>query len=562
MYHRQILHLGTYMSDILYNLIKDNAYKSQEIQEVSFNSQDKTTNWLFDFKGLGLSKSFLQEYAKRFWNVFKDRYGSDLQIGGMETGAIPLIAGISLCENAERDVANFYIRKSRKKSDLANLIEGEVRQDIPIILVDDILNRGRTIKKQVLILEELGHKVSAVFVCLRFRDMSYYKELTEKGIEIFSIYELDDFSRILPVQNLKEETRARLPVKYSAEYKVTLTTKPNLYLVLPKSAPLLVGDYIYMGADDGSFFCLRADTGDVVWTYKVLFGAHGKRIFSSPAVYKDKVIFGAYDGNVYCLDRFSGKRAWVFVDADWVGSSPCVEERRGIVFVGLEFGLINKRGGIVAIDMGTGNAIWKNYAMAGLTHASPAYNEEHNLVVCGCNDNYVYALDAGTGEIRWKFETQAEIKYGAVFDMERNLVVCASLDGGVYVLNTKDGSLYHRFEAQFGFYSTPVLIDGLIIIGSLDKHVYCFNVETKKVIWSFETAGRIFASPAYDRGNVFIGSNDGRLYEFETRSGALVSSIQLTERIVNKIQIGRARDGKRQLYIPTHVCELYKMNEQ
>lgn len=49
------------MSRILFNLIQNKVYKEQEIQEVSFNSTDKKTNWIFDFKGQGLSKVFLED---------------------------------------------------------------------------------------------------------------------------------------------------------------------------------------------------------------------------------------------------------------------------------------------------------------------------------------------------------------------------------------------------------------------------------------------------------------------------------------------------------------------
>lgn len=550
------------MSDILFSIIKDKVYEDEAIQDVSRNSQEKVITWIFNFKGQGLSKVFLQEYARCFWNVFGNKANTQIQIGGMEAGAIPLITGVTLFAPEGPSVSGFYVRKSRKKSDLANLIEGELFSSVPIILVDDIIKSGATMRKQIKILEDLGHRVSAIFVCLRFMDMAAYRDLSDKGIEIKSIFELDDFKDVLPVRNLVVKPAIPLPEKYVFDYKVALTDKPNLYLVIPKSAPLLAGEYLYMGVDGGLFYCLKAGDGSKIWTYTVLFGEAGKRIFSSPVAYEDRVLFGAYDGNLYCLDRFTGKREWVFTDADWIGSSPCVDAVNGIVYIGLEFGLFKKHGGVAAIDIRTGKVKWKNYTMTGLTHASPAHGKESNLVVCGCNDNYLYAFDARTGEIIWKFETRGEIKYGAVFDEKRGLVIFGSLDASVYVLQSKDGALYHKFEAQDGFYSTPILKDNLVVIGSLDKIVYCFNLDTKEIEWTFETQGRIFASPVLDDGSIFIGSNDGRLYELDIQTGKVLATIQLTERIVNKIQIGHWADGKRILYIPTHTGELYRVKEK
>ncbi|MDB5259782.1 MAG: hypothetical protein JWN37_13 [Candidatus Nomurabacteria bacterium] len=544
----------------LFNFIKDKIYEQEKINEVSLNSSDRPGGLFFNFKNQSLAKDFLKEYSESFWKEFKDKYNR-VQVGGMESGALPLIACLSIFAPDNVCVTGFYVRKSRKKDGLGNLIEGELNKSDPIILVDDILNSGSTIKKQIKILEEQGYRVSSVFVCLRYRDLSFYKDLTDSGINVVSIFDLNDFSDVLPVKNIKLSERILYDEKYIFQYKVTLTNKPNLYVVVPKSAPLLKDNYIYMGADDGNFFCLNKENGGVVWKYKILFGSKGKRILSSPNIYKNKVIFGAYDGNVYCLDRLLGKREWVFSDADWVGSSPCIDYESGIVFIGLEFGLIEKKGGVVAIDINSGKEKWKYYSMLGQTHASPSYNKKYNMVICGCNDGFIYSFNAESGEVLWKFKTKGEIKYGAIFNESMGQVIIASLDGGVYILSVKYGSLYYRFEGMFGFYSTPVLTDNKIIIGCLDKKVYCFNIITKETEWQFETGGRVFSSPIIDGESVFVGSNDGVLYELDIKTGVKVSIVRLTERIVNKIEIERDSQGKRILYIPTHVSELYKYVE-
>ncbi|MFZ1627062.1 MAG: PQQ-binding-like beta-propeller repeat protein [Candidatus Moraniibacteriota bacterium] len=548
------------MSKILHQIIAEKVYKEKEIRSIS-EAGGKPVSWIFDFKSQSLRKDFIREYAAYFWRSFDNQFPGTIQIGGMETGAIPLVTGVSVLAPENRRVNVFYIRKSRKKSDLANLLEGELTDD-PIVLVDDILNQGRTMRKQIAIIKELGKQVSAIFVCIRYRDLSHYQDLIDHGIAIVSIFELNDFQDVFPVRNIVDTVPDPKELnRYQIEYRVKLTDKPNLYLVVPKSAPLLADEYLYMGADDGNFFCIRVADGQKIWSYRVVFGAKGKYIHSSPAVYRDRLIFGAYDGNLYCLNRFTGKLQWVFSDADWIGSSPCVNETDGVVYVGLEFGLPGKHGGVVAIDIETGGAKWKNYTFPGLTHASPVYNAKSDLVVCGSNDTECYALRSGTGEIVWQFKTLGEVKYGAVFDDARDLVIFGGMDGSVYVLRTRDGMLCRRFEARFGFYSTPALRDGKIIIGSLDKKVYCFDLETGGTAWEFETAGRIFSSPALDGGSVFIGSNDGRLYELEVSSGKALAVVQLSERIVNRIQISHQPDGKRSLFIPTHACELYKVKE-
>ena len=548
------------MSNPLYETIIRRVYR-EDVRTIS-KAGGSPMKWIMDFKSQALSRDFLREYARCFWNAVQEEFPGPIQIGGMESGAIPLITGVSVFASDDRTVHAFYIRKSRKKSDLANLIEGDLTDD-PIILVDDILNAGRTMRKSVRILEDSGHSVAAVFVCVRYRDLAYYWDLIDKGIKVFSIFELDDFRNDIPVRNIvgTEKIAPKLD-KYKIDFRVRLTDRPNLYAVIPKSGPVLAGRYVYIGVDDGGFHCIRSDDGANVWTYRVLFGALGRRIFSTPAIYQDKVIFGAYDGNLYCLNRFTGKREWVFSDADWIGSSPCVNERDGVVYVGLEFALSGRRGGVAAVDIRTGRLKWGNYSFPGLAHASPIYNGQSGLVVCGSNDHTFYAMRASTGEIVWQFQTTGEVKYGAVFDDARNLVVFGSMDGGVYVLRVDDGSLYHRFDARFGFYSTPALSGSRVIIGSLDKLVYCFDLDEKLTLWTFETSGRVFASPMIDGKSIFIGSNDGCLYEIDADSGQAVSVTQFTERIVNRILTSNEGDGHRVLFVPTHACELYRLGER
>lgn len=548
------------MSKMLREIIIRRVYK-EEIRPIS-EAGGKSAKWILDFKSQALSRDFLREYARCFWDIFQHEFPGPVQIGGMESGAIPLVTGVSVFAPEGKQANAFYIRKSRKKNDLANLVEGELTDD-PIILVDDILNTGTTLRKQIKILEESGHKVTAIFVCIRYRNLSAYQDLINRGMAIRSIFELDDFRNELPVHNLVETTPRPVETdRYKIDYRIRLTDRPNLYAVVPKSGPLLIGEYIYLGSDDGGFHCVRTDDGARVWTYRVPFGSAGKYIFSTPVAYQDKVIFGAYDGNLYCLNRFTGKREWVFSDADWIGSSPCVNECNGVVYVGLEFALPGKQGGVAAVDIETGKLKWGSYSFMGLAHASPAYNAKNNLVVCGANDHTFYAMNAETGEIVWQFKTTGEVKYGAVFDDEHNLVVFGSMDGGVYVLRVHDGLLHHRFDARFGFYSTPVLSGKRIIIGSLDKRVYCFDLEKKSTEWACETAGRIFASPAIDAESIFIGSNDGRLYEIDEGSGKVTAVVQFTERIVNRVQVVKDEGGKKVIYVLTHACELYRIREE
>lgn len=510
--------------------------------------------WIFDFKRILLRPETLDLVSELFWERFEKEY--PFQVGGLESASIPLIAGIVMKSVQKgKPVHGFFIRKSRKKSGLLRMIEGELT-DEKIILVDDLVNHGWALMRQVEVLEGLGKKVSAIFVILRYRDESYYDYFRNKGIRIFSLFTLDNFTHTLKVKNLVDAKAVPTPMPFKVAWYFK-SNNPNYFYVVPKSAPAIDAEKLYFGGDNGSFWAVNQNDGSVAWKHRIFFGSRGKMIFSSPALHNRSVYFGAYDGNLYALDTETGKKKWIFMDADWIGSSPCVAPDLNLVFVGLEFGLWKKEGGIVALDADTGKKKWE-YPLPGLTHSSPAYSKEHSMVVCGCNDFSVYAFNARNGKLLWEFETRGEVKASFAFDEERSLVAFGSFDRCVYVVRTQTGELVHKIETDEAIYSTPRIHAGYLYVASLDKHLYCIDLETGSVIWKFETQGRIFASPEIVGDKVYIGSNDGRLYELDAKTGAHTALFQATERITNKVAYNAETE---KLFLPTFANEIYCLSK-
>lgn len=534
----------------LKTVIVKKVFVSGSDERMTSNS-GKDQAWLFDFRRAILEPDVLDLYTSIFFTHYSDP--SSIQVGGMEVAAVPLVAGIVQKSTAlGTPVPGFFVRKSRKKYNLMRAVEGTLHVDKKIILVDDLLNSGTSIIQQVEVLESMGHSVSEVFVMLRFRDEAFYTGLHERGVKITNLFELNDFSDVLPVANLLPHTHPQMLEPFSVLWRFA-SPEPNLAYVVPKSAPVIDDEYVYFGSDSGYFWCLDQTTGDIVWKFKVPFGADGKYIFSTPVLSRGLVIFGAYDGNLYALDAKTGKRVWTFFDADWIGSSPCVAEDLGLVYVGLEFGLFHKQGGIAAVDIQTGEKKWSK-EMGGLTHASPAYSKKYQTVMCGSNNGHVYAFDAKTGEQKGEIVTQGEVKYGIAVNEEYGWFAFGSFDGHVYVRDLATGNEVVTFDALSAIYSTP-LFDGMMLyVASLDKNIYCFDVAQKKKVWEFNTTARVFASPVLIEGKLYIGSNTGRLCELDSKTGKQTGFLQLAERIVNRIAYN---EQTKTFFIPTVANEIY-----
>lgn len=503
--------------------------------------------WLFDFRALLLQPRWLHRFAE----IFLDLYGQQapFQVCGMESAAISLVAAI-VVKSAERGkpINGLYIRKSRKRVGLTKQIEGTPTTD-PVILVDDLINSGGTFHKQIKILSDAGLVVTDIFALLRFRDMEAYEEVSgQGGVRVTTIFSLSDFS--IPL----EQTRA--PHTPHDTYEVLWrfsAAEPSHNIVVQKSAPVLDAEHLYFGTDCGILYALSQKNGAIVWEFTVGKHPRGKGILSSPALHDGVLYFGAYDGAVYALDAKNGSVLWTYTEADWVGSSPSLAPKQHTLYIGLEFGLIGKRGGVVALDMHTGKKLWlqKNPA---LTHCSPLYIEEEGLVICGSNNSTVYAYDATSGEPLWHYAVAGDVKSSFAYDPHTRHVLFGTLGGQLYAVDARTGTPLYSKDLKGGMYSTPLVQGTVVYSTSLDKCIYAIDIPTGRTKWTHETSGRIFSSPTLFQQSLWVGSNDGKLYELDPETGKLLSFFQATEKIVNKIAYNAETKN---VFLPTCANEIY-----
>lgn len=532
----------------LHEAIKNHALirAAEGVKIIKSEYTGEQADWVFDFRSLLLQPKWLNQYAEIFWEEYEEKY--PFQVCGMETAAIPLVAAIVM-KGIERgtSVNGFYFRKSRKRYDLMKQIEGTVTKD-PVVIVDEIINRGGTIHKQLVILEELQATVKDVFGILRFRELDAYSQISERGVALNTLYTLEDFNIPLQTTAAPEIPQPSFDVVWRFQ-----APDPSFHLVVQKSAPALDDVRVFFGTDSGTCYALHQDTGEVTWQFTTASQPQGKGILSSPALHNGTIYFGAYDGNVYALDTESGNLRWKYTDADWIGSSPALAPDLNLLFIGLEFSLWRKRGGIAALDMKTGKEVWKALHPM-LTHGSPLYIQKENMVVIGSNDGVLYAYNAQTGSLLWTYATEGDIKTTPAYDPKRRAILVASMDGKLYGISALNGNPVAVFEAGAGIYSIPLIHEDTVYISSLDKKLYALDLDTFEPRWVYETAGRIFSSPIIADGSVWIGSNDGRLYELDPRNGSLKSFFQATERVVARIAYN---EKTKQIFMHTVADELY-----
>src|SRR4029077_10981721 len=116
-------------------------------------------------------------------------------------------------------------------------------------------------------------------------------------------------------------------------------------------------------------------------------------------------------------------------------------------------------------------------------------------------DGKFYALDARTGNPRWKFTTGGERRFEAK---------------GLHGMQPKNQTIADPFDI---YLSSPVVADGTLYFGSGDGNLYALDALTGDLRWKFKTGDVVHASPAFVNGVVFVGSWDSYFYAVDAKTG-------------------------------------------
>jgi outer membrane protein assembly factor BamB len=106
------------------------------------------------------------------------------------------------------------------------------------------------------------------------------------------------------------------------------------------------------------------------------------------------------------------------------------------------------------------------------------------------------------------------------------IVYFGSGEGVLYALDARSGTIVWKFKAGKAIYSSPAYFNGKVYFGSLDKGFYAVDSKTGEIVWSVSTSGMITSSPVISRGMVFFGSHDGKLYAVDVQTGAIKWTFQ------------------------------------
>ncbi len=276
---------------------------------------------------------------------------------------------------------------------------------------------------------------------------------------------------------------------------------------------------------------------------------------ATPAIANGILYVGSYDGKFYALNAETGAVKWKFATEgerrfearglhgmqpktqtiadpfDIYLSSPVVGQ--GKVYFG------SGDGNLYALDATTGELSWK-FKTGDVIHASPALVD--GVLFVGSWDSYFYAVDAATGKEKWRFHAGED----PLIHNQQGFQSSAAVVGGVVYVGCRDAQLYAldaatgkekwKFDNQLSWVITsPAVHDGKVIFATSDTAlIHVVEAATGKPIYQQDGKAYIFASPAVADGVVFIGVLNGTLEARDLKTGALLWDFQTEASQENK----------------------------
>jgi outer membrane protein assembly factor BamB len=319
---------------------------------------------------------------------------------------------------------------------------------------------------------------------LGFRKINRMKPILYKEMVI----QANGLDGIAAYNNLTGQEKWRLPVVNGAE---------------PSAA--LIKDRLFIGASDGQFYSINADTGQIVWTFPTKI-----ETLAEPLLHEGVIYILTGNNSLFALDASNGKQLWLYTRQDTSslsirgGSKPAL--RNGTLYVGFS------DGAVVALLANNGAVKWEKQLSRNKKFRDLDSNpllEDDFMYLTGYDDN-VYCLRAATGETVW---TAPYGGYGSIL-LQGDRIYLAASNGEFMALQKETGQKVWSYPLKEGIATGASLLKGLIVFGESQGALQILDSANGKQIASFAPGRGILSPPTVNEATsmIYFISNEANLY--------------------------------------------------
>lgn len=283
-------------------------------------------------------------------------------------------------------------------------------------------------------------------------------------------------------------------------------------------------------AGDGDAFDSHVDAvdlqGDPVWRAPAQLDA----LVLMPVAVDDRAAYvGDMEGRVTALDLASGRERWTADVGTPVSGAVSLDGGRAYV---ASLGSQTTPGAVVALDASTGEEVWRTGedAISSNPVSAPVLADEGLLVL---EASSVTSLDPQDGSLHWRTEIVNPLRAPPFFFQGTATPAPVSAGGSVFVVDVT-GRVY-ALDAGTGAVrwdhalndpspvSPPVVTEEHVLVPTDSGTLYAIDRETGHLAWRIEATDRGFLRWLADAGDVLVGvagSENAALVAFEPDPGA------------------------------------------
>lgn len=293
-------------------------------------------------------------------------------------------------------------------------------------------------------------------------------------------------------------------------------------------------DMFFFGSTNYIFYATSA-LGKQVWSFSTRMPIKGDPVFANGIVY-----FGSYDGHLYALRAKNREHLWTFPapppepdDAAAGKASDKKGDKKGAAsppappappanvgefsyekpFIG--GGVLyasNRDGHLYAIDAKTGTMKWRFGTGVEMT-SSPWVQD--GVAYVGSNDKEIHAISTANQKSLWVVKTKGWVNASPI--LHKGVLYCGSDDGKLRAIDPKTGKVKWAYDTGGEIKSRPAFIDDLVFItvGKGHSGLYAIDTKTGKLFWSYRTKGKVESDPSVDGRMVYITTEGAKFIGFK-----------------------------------------------
>jgi len=121
--------------------------------------------------------------ADKMTDIVENKYGKDISIAGVATGAIAI--GAMIAERLNLPYA--YVRPEPKEHGLKNQIEGNIKKGSNIVVIEDLISTGKSSLNAINALKSEGYNVMGMLSIFSYNFHFANKKFKDENISINSL---------------------------------------------------------------------------------------------------------------------------------------------------------------------------------------------------------------------------------------------------------------------------------------------------------------------------------------------------------------------------------------